>query len=487
MNEEKEQKICMRCSEEIKKETDGIQCDGVCDQHVHNLCAFLEESEVHAINENENIHYLCDKCQENSLKTINNKLNGIFEYLYKLDKRTKNIFDLMEATKSVCEKNVNTVQPQEQQTKKRDSDTISDKKEKNKSKERQATTDESDTNKEKQNKSKNNDKQKKNASVSKSSTERNERIGEKATSKKSNDEPKTRNNVRSEANEQRSNQPKQPKRTSNANKEVNNSDKNKSKQNKDETNKNSSGKYAIVIKPKQSQSSNKTIMDLNKKCNPNELSLNSVTKTKFGTVIIECSNAEQQKVIKQRIESKLAESYEISEKSPLSPKIKIFGITELLELSVLEDLLKRQNEVLARGVVKALKITKDIRDKNLFNAIVQLDKITFDKVMSRKKVLINWDSCIVKEHHSIMRCHQCAGFNHVKDSCKNELACGYCAKSHRSDECEENSECCINCKVANDIYELNLDVNHNVWSRKCEILKKKLEKVSKRTEYVENK
>lgn len=360
MNEEKEQKICMRCSEEIKKETDGIQCDGVCDQHVHNLCAFLEESEVHAINENENIHYLCDKCQENSLKTINNKLNGIFEYLYKLDKRTKIIFDLMEATKSVCEKNVNTVQSQEQQTKKRDSDTISDKKEKNKSKERQATTDESDTNKVKQNKSKNNDKQKKNASVSKSSTERNERIGEKATSKKSNDEPKTRNNVRSEANEQRSNQPKQPKRTSNANKEVNNSDKNKSKQNKDETNKNSSGKYAIVIKPKQSQSSNKTIIDLNKKCNPNELSLNSVTKTKFGTVIIECSNAEQQKVIKQRIESKLAESYEISEKSPLSPKIKIFGITELLELSVLEDLLKRQNEVLARGVVKALKITKDI-------------------------------------------------------------------------------------------------------------------------------
>lgn len=77
-----------------------------------------------------------------------------------------------------------------------------------------------------------------------------------------------------------------------------------------------------------------------------------------------------------------------------------YGITELMELSVLEDLLKRQNDNLAQGDIKALKITSDLINKDLYNAIVQLDKVTFDKAIERKKVLINWDSCLIKEHTS---------------------------------------------------------------------------------------
>lgn len=105
--------------------------------------------------------------------------------------------------------------------------------------------------------------------------------------------------------------------------------------------------------------------------------------------------------------------------------------------------------------------------------------------MKRKKVLLNWDSCMVKEHYSIVRCHKCSGFNHFKEECRNKLACGYCGKEHKTSACDEDATACINCIVANEKYALSLDTNHNVWSSKCEILKKKIQRVSKRTEYTE--
>lgn len=247
-------------------------------------------------------------------------------------------------------------------------------------------------------------------------------------------------------------------------------------------------KYAVVIKPKTMQNSNETIKDLNKKCNAKDLDLNSVKKTKFGTIIIECCSSDKQDEIKQRIESKIGSNYEISLRSPLTPKIKIFGITEQLEPNEIEDLLKRQNEFLANGDLSVLKVTNDVKDKDLFNAIVQIDKETFGKVMQRKRVLINWDSCVVREHHSILRCHKCCGFNHKKEECKNNTACGYCGNEHESNECEEDAaEKCVNCIIANEKFALNLDINHNVWSRKCEILNGKITKAGKRTEYVDSK
>lgn len=84
-----------------------------------------------------------------------------------------------------------------------------------------------------------------------------------------------------------------------------------------------------------------------------------------------------------------------------------------------------------------------------------------------------------------MRCHQCAGFNHTKDICKNKLACGYCGKDHQSNECDEETETSVNCLIANEKYSLNLETNHNVWSKKCVILKRKIDQASKRTDYVE--
>lgn len=145
--------------------------------------------------------------------------------------------------------------------------------------------------------------------------------------------------------------------------------------------------------------------------------------------------------------------------------------------------MKRQNPIFAQGDVKVFKVMQSETDKDLYNAAVQLDKLTFERAMEKGKVLINWDSCIIKEHYSIVRCHNCSGFNHLKIECRHNKACERCSKGHDTKECEEEALACINCIVANEKYALNLNTNHHVWSKKCEILKRKINKVSKRTEY----
>lgn len=90
---------CPKCEEKITKEKDGVCCDGSCGQAFHTKCVQLQVKEVEIIKKNDNVQFICDVCQAFCLKTINNKLNSIYDYLYKLDSRTA------ETLKLVTEKN----------------------------------------------------------------------------------------------------------------------------------------------------------------------------------------------------------------------------------------------------------------------------------------------------------------------------------------------------------------------------------------------
>lgn len=93
-----QQDDCPKCEEKIKKDKDGIICDG-CTQAFHITC----------VQKNDNIQFICDACQVFCLKTINNKLNGLFDYLFKIDQRSKetNEIETTNATqnKSIKQKN----------------------------------------------------------------------------------------------------------------------------------------------------------------------------------------------------------------------------------------------------------------------------------------------------------------------------------------------------------------------------------------------
>lgn len=103
--------------------------------------------------------------------------------------------------------------------------------------------------------------------------------------------------------------------------------------------------------------------------------------------------------------------------------------------------------------------------------------------MKMKKIKVNWEICHIPEHYSIMRCHNCASFDHKEDSCTCNVTCGYCNGKHCSNECEAENLSCPNCNKANQSLNLELNTNHNAWSRKCTILTRKITKVAQQTDY----
>lgn len=171
----------------------------------------------------------------------------------------------------------------------------------------------------------------------------------------------------------------------------------------------------ILVKPKSSQSTEKTLADMKIKINPRDIKFNNISKRQNGSIVIECENVECRDEIKQKIEEHMSGQYELRELENMKPRIKIFGMSEQMSEDGLIELLKHQNAMLLESDIEVIKIVKDIKDDRIHNAIIQTDVVSFNKIMEAGKVFLNWDVCAVKEHFSIMRCHKCAGYDHTKE------------------------------------------------------------------------
>lgn len=77
---------CLSCGDKITNKNNAVNCTGgVCDKAIHIDCAHLTKEQVKAVKECENIDYTCDICTSNSLVTLNNKINGLFDYLRRIE------------------------------------------------------------------------------------------------------------------------------------------------------------------------------------------------------------------------------------------------------------------------------------------------------------------------------------------------------------------------------------------------------------------
>lgn len=83
--------VCSKCTEIIAERHDYIVCDGVCGRSIHLDCTQLTKSAVKATKDFENVLFSCDECITNSIKTVNNKVDGIYAILDRLEKRIESI------------------------------------------------------------------------------------------------------------------------------------------------------------------------------------------------------------------------------------------------------------------------------------------------------------------------------------------------------------------------------------------------------------
>lgn len=426
---------CIACQMQIINDNDDkvIKCDGACGRIIHSDCTQLTKTAIKSIKDFENIVYRCDDCMRYSLKAINNKVDGLYRYIFEINNRTKeNKEAINNVLVAVNEMNMN----------------INVMKENKKNDDKKTTTIAMDRTVrcvDVNNKNNNNKQQPVNL---------NGIVNNNETWKKNNAKKSAQNREMSSQNH----------KLSITGKNKMHQKKNKAESNvidlTDEAQKKKTEIKKVIIKPKANQSSDKTLDDITHSINPQSVNIMNVRKAKNGSVIIECENEKEIEKFKTQY-NVITNEYDVRDLHMLMPKIKVIGITRKIEQNELIKKIKIQNAFLSNTKMKVIKLFENAKDKNEYIAIIQIDVEGFDQIMKKKTIMIGWDKCIAKEHFGILRCHNCSGYNHTRAICTRDKACGTCGGLHNSKECDTDIENCVNCTFANNKYNLSLPTDNS--------------------------
>lgn len=264
---------CLSCMLPIVKESEAICCNGTCDKSIHVACAHITIALAKAIKESDNIGYICDVCVSHSMKTLNNKINGIYEYLYRIEAKCAANQTKSEDTDKIVTETNNLVKRLVNQYGTAGSTTTC-----TPSTSRNATkaVQRIDTS---------------NLLVSKPPAEKQKAKQKQNKIAVDTPKPKTPKQQKSKSTNvitKPATTTKKSSATSNNNNRANSKPNSEKKQQKvTQTNNmmniNTSNEYekTIVIKPKQTQTSDDTIRDMNRKLNPSETKFKSIRKRKM--------------------------------------------------------------------------------------------------------------------------------------------------------------------------------------------------------------
>lgn len=243
-------------------------------------------------------------------------------------------------------------------------------------------------------------------------------------------------------------------------------------------------KPALMVQPKdKSQKVRITKSDMLKIIDPieSDISLTTVRNISNGGLIIGCKNVDESAKFKSLAIEKLSENYEIREVMPLNPRIKVVGISESASEDTILKFILTQNKCMfpINHVCKLLTLAPLKKNKQVYQATLQVDRVTYNNIMAQGKLFVGYDYCSVFDAIDLRRCFKCSGFHHIAAKCSaGTHSCPRCAESHQLSDCQSNFERCINCVNLNKKQPgLNLDINHKAWDKNCTVYKQELDKL----------
>lgn len=251
--------------------------------------------------------------------------------------------------------------------------------------------------------------------------------------------------------------------------------------------KRSNVKPAVVIKPKNKQQSKKTLEDISTKVNVSALDVCGTRKMRDGGVVLRCNNTTDTMKIKQMVNEKLGDSYEVVLPKIKMPRLRITNIDPELEKDDILDKLKHHNQSIQCMDIQIIAVIgRKYRDNVYNDIVVEVNGAAYKQLMEMGKLRLPWRECKVFEHLYLVRCYKCCGFLHKSSECKKSQKCSNCSGQHKFAECKSKIICCVNCKDSNNKYKTKLDTKHNAWSKECQILKRHHTKLANKIEYSDN-
>lgn len=235
----------------------------------------------------------------------------------------------------------------------------------------------------------------------------------------------------------------------------------------------------VLVIPKDKQTSITTCTEVKSKIDPMKVPIHSLSKSTKGTVILKGKPKADIEEIKKYAEVQMGNKYSVKITELKKPRIKVVGMSEKLEVEDIVKKIKVQNTTLNDADITVLQIYGN----RCYNAILEIDSVHFNKIMSSKRINIGWDRCIVYEHFLIRKCFKCNGYNHKYADCTNKVSCKKCSGEHDIKDCDSEIVKCINCSSVNKKLNLNFDTNHKAHSVECKVMERHIENERKRVCY----
>lgn len=250
--------------------------------------------------------------------------------------------------------------------------------------------------------------------------------------------------------------------------------------------KRSNVKPAVIIKPKNKQQSAQTLADISNKVDKSAVNVCGTRNARDGGVVLRCESSKETMKVKQLVADNLGDNYEVILPKIKSPRLRISNIDPDIEKDDILNVLKSHNPTINNIEMNLVTVLeRKYRDTFYNDIVIEVNSAGFNQLIGMKKLRLPWRECRIFEHLYIVRCYKCCGFRHKSGQCDQSQICAKCSGPHKYSDCKSKNECCINCKAANQKYKLNIDTNHNAWSKNCQILKRHLSKLANKIEYNE--
>lgn len=137
--------------------------------------------------------------------------------------------------------------------------------------------------------------------------------------------------------------------------------------------------------------------------------------------------------------------------------------------------IKSQNKyvISANTVLKIISIVPLKKNNKLYQAVVQTDIASYNKVIEYGKLFVGYDICRIFDAVEVHRCFKYYGYHYISKQCTYSIiVCSLCAQNHNVQDCPKTGILhCINCHNYNKNSTDPVSVNHVAWGRNCHVYK----------------
>lgn len=158
----------------------------------------------------------------------------------------------------------------------------------------------------------------------------------------------------------------------------------------------------VIVKPRKEQKSDVTKKLVKEKVDIKNLAagITKIKKRIKGSIILGCVNEREMKKLKENVQEKLDDEFDIAEPKKWKPKIKIINVEEeimkLKDGNIIETIIK-QNEIVDKVDAFYIRIVKKITKKKKYNEqagretknsslILEVDKGTHEQMLRQGKL-----------------------------------------------------------------------------------------------------